>query len=120
MKNQTVSRPTKVAAEVQRTLAQILLQEVKDPRLEKLSITQCKISRDLSIARINFALMGHNEADPEVAQAQQALEKAEGFFRSEIGKRLNLRIVPQLRFHYDNIPEHAQHIENLINQALNK
>ncbi len=60
-----------------------------------------------------------NENDPEVADALAALEKAQGFFRSEIGKRLRLRIVPHIRFYYDSIPEHAQHMEELINKALN-
>ncbi|BCN93287.1 ribosome-binding factor A [Thiomicrorhabdus immobilis] len=119
MSNQTVSRPTRVAQEIRRTIAQLLVQEVKDPRFQNISITDCKISKDLSIAKIHFALMGFNENDPEVAETLAALEKAEGFFRSEIGKRLRLRIVPHVRFYYDNIPEHAQHMEMLINKALN-
>lgn len=119
MSNQQVSRPTRVAQEVRKTIAQLLVQEVKDPRFEKISITDCKISKDLSVAKVKFALMGHNEADPEVAETLKALEKAQGFFRSEIGKRLQLRIVPHIRFYYDNVPEHAQHIEDLINKALN-
>jgi len=63
--------------------------------------------------------MGFNEKDPEVAETLAALEKAKGFFRSELGRRLRLRIVPDVRFYYDNIPEHAQHMEDLINKALN-
>ncbi|WP_321323549.1 30S ribosome-binding factor RbfA [Thiomicrorhabdus sp.] len=119
MSNQTVSRPTRVAQEIRRTIAQLIVQEVKDPRFQNMSITDCKISKDLSIAKIHFALMGFNEKDPEVGEALAALEKAQGFFRSEIGKRLRLRIVPQIRFYYDSIPEHAQHMEALINKALN-
>jgi len=119
MSNQQVSRPTRVAQEVRKTIAQLLVQEVKDPRFEKISITDCRISKDLSIAKVKFAMMGHNESDPEVAETLEALEKAQGFFRSEIGKRLQLRIVPQVRFYYDNVPEHAQHMEDLINKALN-
>lgn len=119
MSNQAVSRPTKVAHEIKRTIAQLLVQEVKDPRFQNISITDCKISKDLSIAKLHFALMGHNETDPEVAETLAALEKAKGFFRSELGRRLRLRIVPDVRFYYDNIPEHAQHMEELINKALN-
>ena len=119
MNNSSVSRPTRVAQEIRKTIAQLLVQEVKDPRFQKISITDCKISKDLSIANLKFALMGHNEGDPEVEETLEALKKAQGFFRSEVGKRLNLRIVPQIRFHYDNVPEHAQHIEELINKALN-
>jgi ribosome-binding factor A len=120
MANSPISRPTRVAQEVRRTLAQLIVQEVKDPRIQKMTITECEISKDLSIAKIHFSLAGHNSDDPEVAQTLKALDKAKGFFRSEIGKRLQLRIVPDLRFYFDKVPENVQYIEDLINQALNK
>lgn len=119
MNNPTVSRPTRVAQEVRRTVAELLVRESKDPRFEKMSITDCKISKDLSVAKIHFTLIGHTKDDQEVEDTLKALEKAQGFFRSEIGKRLKLRIVPHIRFYYDDVPEHAQHIEALINKALN-
>ncbi|WEJ63641.1 30S ribosome-binding factor RbfA [Thiomicrorhabdus lithotrophica] len=119
MSNQAVSRPTRVAQEIRRTIAQLLVQEVKDPRFQKISITDCKISKDLSIAKLHFSMIGFNESDPEVTETLAALEKAKGFFRSELGRRLRLRIVPDVRFYYDNIPEHVQHMEDLINKALN-
>ncbi len=119
MSNQTSSRPARVAQEVRRTLSQMLLREAKDPRFQKVTITECKVSKDLSIARIHFVLMGHKESDPEVQETLAALEKATGFFRSELGKQLRLRIVPQIRFFYDHVPEHVQHMEALINKALN-
>ncbi|QCU90272.1 30S ribosome-binding factor RbfA [Thiomicrorhabdus sediminis] len=118
MSNQSVSRPTRVAQEIRRTIAELLVHESKDPRFKKMSITDCKISKDLSIAKIHFALMGHKKDDPEVQETLAALQKAQGFFRSEIGNRLRLRIVPQIRFYYDEVPENAQYIEDLINKAL--
>ncbi|MBF6056959.1 MULTISPECIES: 30S ribosome-binding factor RbfA [Thiomicrorhabdus] len=120
MNQPTVSRPTRVAQEIKRTLAQLIVQEVKDPRFQKMTITECQISKDLSVAKIHFSLIGCNSEDPEVAETLQALQKAKGFFRSEIGKRLQLRIVPDLRFYFDTVPERVQHIEDLINKALNK
>lgn len=120
MANSPISRPTRVAQEVRRTLAQLLVQEAKDPRFQKMTITDTQISKDLSVAKIHFSLIGHNSDDPEVESTLAALEKAQGYFRSEIGKRLKLRIVPQLRFYFDKVPENVQHIEDLINKALNK
>lgn len=120
MNQQNVSRPTRVAQEVQRTLSELLIKEAKDPRFSKINITECKISKDLGIAKIHFALIGHQEADPEVEDVMKALEKAKGYLRSELGSRLRLRIVPDLRFYYDSVPEHAAHIESLIQKALYK
>ncbi|MBN2646861.1 MAG: 30S ribosome-binding factor RbfA [Thiotrichales bacterium] len=120
MANLPVSRPVRVAQEVRKTLATLLLQEAKDPRFQKMTLTDCQVSKDLSIAKIHFSLIGHNAADPEVEQTLKALERAKGFLRSEIGKQLNLRIVPDLRFYFDQVPERVQYMEDLINKALNK
>ncbi|WP_373016908.1 30S ribosome-binding factor RbfA [Thiomicrorhabdus sp.] len=120
MNQQNFSRPTRVAQEIKKTLAELLLREAKDPRFQKINLTDCKVSKDLSHAKVHFALIGHNESDPEVADVLQALEKAKGFLRTELGSRLKLRIVPNLRFYYDSAPEHAAYIEDLINRALNK
>ncbi|WP_232023572.1 ribosome-binding factor A [Thiomicrorhabdus aquaedulcis] len=68
---------------------------------------------------MHFTLIGHNGDDPEVQDVVQALEKAKGFFRSELGTKLRLRIVPDVRFYYDEVPEHAQYMEALIQKALN-
>lgn len=120
MANSPISRPTRVAQEVRRTLAQLLVAEAKDPRFQKMTITDTQISKDLSVAKVHFSLMGHKSGDLEVEGTLKALEKAQGYFRSEIGKRLNLRIVPQLRFYFDTVPENVEHIEALINKALHK
>ena len=120
MNQQNFSRPTRVAQEIKRTMADLLIKEAKDPRFEKINITECKVSKDLGIAKIHFALIGHSKEDPEVEQVLKALEKAKGFLRTELGSRLRLRIVPDLRFYYDAIPEHAAYMEALISKALNK
>lgn len=115
-----VSRPTRVAQEIKRTLAELLIKEAKDPRFERINITECKVSKDLGIAKIHFTLIGHQKDDPEVQSVTKALEKAKGYLRSELGSRLRLRIVPDIRFYYDSIPEDAAYMEALINRALNK
>lgn len=116
--NQEVSRPTRVALEIRKTLGELLHKETKDPRLQKINITECKISKDLSISTVYFTVIGANKEDEEVADAIQALKKAKAFFRSEIGKRLRLRITPEFRFFYDEVAENASDIEILIAKAL--
>lgn len=113
-----VSRPDRVAEEIRRTVSELIVKEVKDPRLKNVTITDCKVTRDLGIAKLYYTYIGATEESPEVAEAKQALEKAKGFFRSEIGKQIKLRIVPEVRFYYDNAAENASHIEALIQKAL--
>lgn len=118
--NDEVSRPNRVALEIRKTLSEVLHRDTKDPRLEKVNITECKISRDLSIATVYFTIIGANEEEPAAQDAIKALEKAKGFFRSEIGKRMKLRITPEIRFFYDTVAENASHIEELIFKALHQ
>ena len=115
-----ISRAKRVSLEVRKTLSEILHLETKDPRLKNINITEVKISRDLGVATIYFTIIGANEKDEVAQDAIKALEKASGFFRSEIGSRMNLRITPHLRFFYDKVAENASHIEELIFKALHK
>ncbi|HBQ44074.1 MAG TPA: 30S ribosome-binding factor RbfA [Thiomicrospira sp.] len=115
-----ISRTKRVSLEIRKTLSEILHRDTKDPRLEKINIIEVKISKDLSIATIYFTIIGANEVDEAAQEAIQALEKAKGYFRTEIGRRMNLRITPHLRFFYDKVAENAGHIEDLIFQALHK
>lgn len=118
--NDEVSRPTRVALEIRKTLSEILHRETKDPRLERVNITECKISKDLSIVTVYFTIIGENEQGVPAQNAIKAMEKAKGFFRTEIGKRMKLRITPDIRFFYDKAAENASHIEELIFKALHK
>ncbi len=115
-----ISRTKRVALEVRKTLSEIIHQETKDPRLDKINITEVKISKDMSIATIYFTIIGADEQDDSAQDAIKALEKAKGFFRTEVGRRMNLRITPDLRFFYDKVAENAGHIEELIFKALYK
>jgi len=116
--NQEISRPNRVALEVRKTLTELLHKETKDPRLAHLNITECKLSKDLGVATVYFTIIGKDESDQAVQDAIEALTKAKGFFRSEIGKRMRLRITPEIRFFYDSVAENASHIEALIQKAL--
>ncbi|PLA74361.1 30S ribosome-binding factor RbfA [Hydrogenovibrio sp. SC-1] len=118
--SEEISRPNRVALEIRKTLMEILQRETKDPRLASVNITECKVSKDLSIATVYFTLIGVNEQDPAAQDAITALKKAKGFFRSEIGKRMKLRLTPEIRFFYDTVAENASHIEDLIFKALHQ
>jgi ribosome-binding factor A len=95
-------------------IAELLRKEIRDPRLGAVTITAAKVTKDLRQARIYFSLLGRREDKQE---AQAGLESATGFMRSKIGKQLNLRFVPTLEFFYDETPDEAQRIEDLLKQV---
>jgi ribosome-binding factor A len=95
-------------------IAELLRKEIRDPRLGAVTITAAKVTKDLRHARIYFNLLGGREDKREVLAG---LERATGFIRSKIGKQLNLRFVPTLEFFYDETPDEAQRIEDLLKQV---
>ena len=114
------SRTDRVKSEIQRILATLLQREVKDPRLQGVTITECNVSKDLSVCKVYFDVLGADREDPRVQEALAGFEKAKGFLRSSLGKQLRLRITPELRFYYDEVPEKASEIEALIAKAPRK
>ena len=110
------SRPQKVGDLLHRVIAEALLREVKDPRLANVTITGVEVSGDLSVAKVHFALLGDDSPD----EALKGFAKCCGFLRGHIGRSCQLRIVPNLSFHYDDTGLKAQAIEALIAKALKK
>lgn len=112
-----ISRAQRVSDQVRRELGRLLLQEAKDSRITRVAITDCKVSRDLSQAKI-FYTIAEKEAD--VAKTQLALDKAAGFFRSRLADELSLRKTPKIRFFYDVSVEEARRMSGLIEEAISK
>lgn len=107
------NRTEKVAGTIQKMLSEILLRHVKDPDLNLVTILHVKVSKDLRNAKVYFSVLGDQERQK---RAIQAMNRAKGFLRSEVGHQLQLRLVPELDFIYDNSAEYAMHINELINQ----
>lgn len=92
-------------------LSQILLTNVRDPRLQGVTITEVKLDRELEHATIYVNALGEEERQDEV---MEGLEKARGFLRSELAPRLHLRRMPYLHFEWDYVPAQAAHIEEVL------
>jgi len=107
------SRSQRMAEQVRRELAELVRDEIKDPRVNWVSFTAVKVSRDLSSAVVYFTVLN----DEEREQAEEGLNKASGFIRRELGKRIRSRIVPSLRFVYDVSIERGTSMESLIAKA---
>ena len=128
------SRAQRVADQMQREIATLIQMEVNDPRVGMVSITAVDVSKDLAYANIYVtvlnSLSNNGQADfdtlsepsdldkLEVAENIKALNKAAGFLRSLLAKRLRLRVVPKLKFHYDASVERGQQLSKLIDDAL--
>lgn len=91
-------RSIRLADMIQRELAQLLQEEIQDPRLELVTISGVRLNSDLSIAKIFYTCTDDPVRLEEIAVA---LGKAKGYLRTLLGKRLDLRSTPELRFERD-------------------
>jgi len=105
-------RPEKVAHLMRREVADILERKLRDPRLgSTVTVTDVEITHDLSYAKIFVTVLGDEAAR---GQAMATLQRASGFVRHELGNRLDLREVPELRFEYDGSLDRGQRVEDLL------
>ena len=108
-------RTDRIADQVQRELATLVQFSMKDPRLGLVTIQHVKVSRDLSWADVYFTQLGQGREDG--IEAEAVLQNAAGWLRGQLAKQIRLRTIPRLRFHYDDIPEQADHLSRLIRNA---
>ena len=103
-------RQNRINDAVKQEMAQII-RDVKDPRISGalVSITAADVSADLKFAKIYFSVMGADKNE-----VLKGLKSAQGFFRSELAKRINLRITPTLAFEYDNSMEYGANISKIL------
>jgi ribosome-binding factor A len=110
-----VPRANRVAEQVQRTLADLLRREVRDPRLKPVTITHVKMSPDLSHAWVHFQLLTGDAHDP---LQQEILDEAAGYLRGPLGRALRLRIAPHIHFRPDEQLERGHRLDDLITRAV--
>ncbi len=109
------SRTDRVGSQIHRELAQLVRDELSDPRLGMITIQAVKVVRDFSHAKVYFTFIG---GDMDVAETTKVLKETAPFFRHELGHRLNIRTLPQLHFVYDESIEKGAHLSALIDQAV--
>jgi ribosome-binding factor A len=109
------SRSLRVADQIQRELAALIRDEVKDPRMGMVSISGVEVSRDMAHAKVYVSVLGDEQS---AADSLEALNHAAGFLRRELGRSMRLRTVPQLRFIHDRSLEEGARMSALIDEAL--
>ena len=108
-------RLRRVADQIQRELSDILRNELKDPRVGMITLTGVEVSTDIAHAQVFFTTLADAESR---AQTEAGLQRAAGFLRSALGRRLKLYNVPELHFHYDASIERGIELSKLIDAAV--
>ncbi|HAM65973.1 MAG TPA: ribosome-binding factor A [Acinetobacter nosocomialis] len=116
-------RLKRMADSVQRELSDLIRQELKDPRLGGLvTISAVKVSADMGYAEVYVTVMGRELGDEQSEAANKetldVLNKASGFLRHELSRRIKTRITPRLRFHYDKTNAYGNYMFGLIEKAV--
>ena len=109
------SRRDRVAEQIRREVAELIRTEVKDPRIGMVSITDVEVTADYSHAKVFFSTLAGSE---HVTAVLTGLQKAAGFLRRELGKRISIHMTPQLHFVFDQSLERGADLSKLIQEAV--
>lgn len=112
------ARSERVAQTVTRQLATIIRNDVKDPRVSALTITEVEVTKDLRQAKVFVTSMSDDALDIE--DTMEALHKANGFLRRKLAAVIDMRHCPNLVFGYDNSISEGARMSALIDKALNR
>ena len=105
-------RSKKIASEIKENLSWLIEHKVRDPQKGFVTITRVRLSPDLRIANVYYSVLGKDE---EKEASGQALKRASTFLKHELGHRVRLRFLPELRFFYDDSLEYSDKIAKLLN-----
>ena len=111
------TRAERVSDAVQQELAVLIRDEVRDPRVGMVSVTDVDVSRDLAYAKIHVTFVGDRDQE-EIDEAVRALNGAAGYLRKLLAASIKLRITPKLTFIYDESGRRGQHLSALIDYAM--
>src|SRR5690606_18476055 len=107
-------RGRKVADRIRVIVAELLERRVKDPRLGFVTVTEVRVTGDLQHASVFYTVLGSDEDRTGTAAA---LESAKGLIRSEVGRKLGIRLTPSIQLVLDALPDTAQHLEEALRAA---
>ena len=106
-------RAHRVASQIKTEISWLIEHRLRDPERGFITVTRVRLSPDLKIASIYYSVLG-NEQDRETSN--KALKRAKSFLKHELGGRINLRVIPELRFFYDDSLDYSEKISTLLNK----
>ncbi len=110
-------RTQRIADQIQRDLAGLIRLGLKDPRLGMVTVSSVKVSPDMGYADVYVTVLG-STLDERPDESIAVLNNAAGFLRSELGRGLKLRMIPRLRFHFDEVTARGNRMAALISTAV--
>jgi len=110
------SRGRRVGEQMQRELALLIQQEIKDPRLGMVTVAGVEVTRDMAHAKVFVTVL--TDDAKQLAQSIEVLRHAAGFLRRELARRMLMRSVPELHFVHDESVERGTRLSALIDQAI--
>lgn len=111
-------RTQRVADLIQKTLAQMLIEDMSDERFRLVTVTGVTVSRDMSYAKVYVSVLA--DEDEKIAEIVHALNRAAKSLRYNLAHAVDLRVVPELKFSYDESTAHGFRISSLIDSAMKK
>ncbi len=108
------SRKDRVSEQIRRELAELIAHELKDPRVGMISLTEVHVTPDYAHAKIFFSTLS-TEMLPEI---EEGLRQASGFLRRELGRRIRIHTLPELKFVFDESLTRGAELSRLIEQAV--
>lgn len=112
------ARAARMAKRIQTIVASAIDRQIKDRRLELVTVTDTRVTGDLHDATVYYTVRGREIDDaPDLAEAAEALHRARGQLRKIVGDELGVRFTPTLNFEVDSVPEASAHMEALLARA---
>lgn len=112
------TRAQRLAKQIQTIVASAIEREIKDRRLELVTVTDTRVTGDFHDATIYYTVRGQEiDDEPDYEQAAEALNRARGQIRKIVGDQLSVRFTPTISFERDTVPEASAHMEELLNRA---
>ncbi len=106
---------TRINAEVQRVLAELIRGEIKDPRIAPLTSVAVEVSPDLKTAKAWISVLGDEKA---IEDTLKGLQSASGFIKSRIAKEINLRVTPEIIFRMDQSIAYGVNMSHRIDEVM--
>jgi len=106
-------RAVRVGDQILKEIALLLLERVKDPRIQGVTITGIRLTNNLKLAKVYYSVIGEEN---QIERAQAGLDSAKGFIKREIGLRMELRYIPEILFLYDPSLESGNRMDRLFEE----